>query len=478
MSSTINKTLSSAARSGAKDLAFRYGLGFLFNIVGTVVIARQGGPELWGLFAISQVALTVFSVISHGCWGFIIQNSSAPTEEEIGNCYFIQSVLSAFWAIFVLAVAPFLSGRLSAQGLVPLILATVVGGFFYGWRYIVCGLSERNLQYRVAARAELSDIIVFNVVAVLFTVIGHPFLGILAGNLLRGVISLSVALASSKQHIFFRYQRGTFRRITRFSIPYAGFVALQWFPIYAGPVVAGSLLSIRELGILQLAYKTVEYPRVLLTVAFRLSTSVFSRMEQASEQVERNVKRVLDMLFLLLVPTMGVLVGLSHIWVPLIYGDDWKDMSSIMTIIVVPYLLMAMMMIISSLLSSLGSVRTSFLFYIVYNVIYWPALIAMTGMVGFYGAPYTEWIALISLPVLILAMRSIPLRWNALVRNATTVTAAGGGIVLLRQISLTRSPLESLALCGLLMALWVAFSPAKKELTEWVYRQHALDAEK
>ena len=478
MSSENINTLSSAARSGAMQLVFRYGLGFLFNIIGTVIIARQGGPELWGLFAISQVGLTVFSVLSHGCWGFIIQSQSPPTQEEIGNCFFLQSILSALWAIVVLAAAPFLASRLSAVGLVPLLLATTGGGFFYGMRYVICGLSERYLQYRVAARAELADIIVFNVVAITLTLIGHPYFGILAGNLLRGALSLVVALASSKQRIFFRYQKEIFNRIARFSMPYAGFIALQWFPIYAGPVVAGSFLSIRELGILQLAYKTVEYPRVLSTVAFRLSASVFSRLKQEGDQVERYVRRMLDMLFFLLVPIMGVLVGLSSIWVPFVYGKAWSGMSSVMAIIVIPYLLMAMMLIINSLLSSLGSVKISFLFYSAYNVVYWSALIVMTATLGFYGAPCAEWIALISIPVLLLMSQPMPFHPNVFTFNAAKVIAAGGAIMLLRQISISRSLIESLTLCGLLSVFWVAFSPAKKELKEWIQQRHALDAER
>ena len=470
MTSGSDNDLGFAAQAGAKQLFFRYGLGFLINIAGTVVIARRGGPELWGLFAISQVVLTVFAVLSQGCWAFVIQYRTPPTRDEVGNCYSLQAMISALWALMVLCLSPAIARHLSSKELFPLLLGTVFGGFFYGWRYVICGLSERNLQYQVSALTELSDIMVFNGIAVAGTLAGHPYGGILAGNILRGVVSGIVALSTAQNELYFRCSSDVIRRIARFSLPYSGFAALQWLPIYAGPVVAGLFLGVRELGLLQLAYKTVEYPRVLVTISSRISMSLFSRLGTQADEVLNGVVRTLNSLFLFLVPAMGLIAALGPVWIPPVYGSAWLPMSDVMLVILYPHLVMAMMMILTSLLSARGNSRASLVFYGVYNAVYWSAVVIVTPHLQFFGLPATEWIALVGCVVLLRELRSTGIGAGIFARYGGTLLAASLGAALLHEVALHRTLLESILAGFIMTGLWFAFSPARKEIVQWIKR--------
>jgi O-antigen/teichoic acid export membrane protein len=470
MTSGSNNDLGFAAQAGAKKLFLRYGLGFLINIAGTVIIARRGGPELWGLFAISQVVLNVFVVLSQGCWAFLIQNRTPPTREEVGNCYSLQAMISGLWALLVLCLSPAIARHLSSNELFPLLLGTVFGGFFYGWRYVVCGLSERDLQYNVSAVTELSDILVFNGIAVAGTLAGHPYAGILAGNFLRGVVSGMFALSMTRNKLYFRFSCDMIRRIAQFSLPYSGFAALQWLPIYAGPVVAGMFLGVRELGLLQLAYKTMEYPRVLVTISSRISMSFFSRLGTQADEVLSGVVKTLDNLIYFLVPAMGLIAALGPVWIPMVYGSPWLQMSDVMLMILYPHLVMAMMMILTALLSARGNSRSSFVFYGVYNVVYWSAVIIVTPRLLFFGLPVTEWIALIGCVVLLKELRSIGVSSGILARYGALLMAATIGAALLHAVALHRTPLETSMVGFIITGLWFAFSPARKEMVQWMRR--------
>jgi O-antigen/teichoic acid export membrane protein len=467
MTSVHNENSGFTSKSGALQLLLRYGLGFLINITGTIVIARATGPEFWGFFAVSQVALTVFGVLGHGCWGYVVQTPKAPNPDDIGNCHTFQAVVSTVWALMALAAMPIAARFISISMIFPLVLSAVIGGMFYGSRFVVCGLSERDLTYRVAALAELSDIIVFNIVVITLSYAGHTFWGIVAGNCLRGVISLIVALRASGQSLYFRYKRDTIGHIARFSMPFAGFIALQWLPIYAGPVVAGSFLGMREMGLLQLAYKTLEYPRVLVTIAFRFSTSLLSQKDIRYEHIGKKAQQVLDLLFYFLVPAMGLIVGLSRLWVPLVYGQAWQNRSYVMSIILYPYMILALMMILSSLLSSRGQVKASFRFYAIYNVLYWPSLIILTNVYGFYGAPTAEWIVLFCTMLTVKELRTISIPASIVLRNALLLFTVSGAIVLVQLASAHMTPLLAMLMVVMLMALWTFLSPGRKGLKQW-----------
>jgi len=467
-----------AAHAGAQMLFLRYGIGFLINIVGTIVIVRAGGPELWGSFAVSQVILTVFALLSHGCWGFLIQDPAPPERRIVGNCYTLQTILAIAWSLCVLAFLPVLDDRLSSHALVPLVISTLIGGFAYGWRYVVCGLSERDLNYGVSTVSELTDIIVFNVIAVLCALAGRPLEGLIAGNLLRGTVSTFAAFRMSSRKLFFSLDRDLLSKIGKFSVPYTSFIALQWLPIYAGPVIAGSLLGIRELGVLQLAYKTMEYPRVLVTIAFRLSMSIFSRSGKGGSEIQDNMNKVLRLLFLALIPAMFLLVALGPLWIPLVYGNEWTEMSKVMLIIVFPYLTMAFMMIMSSLLSAQGNSRAAFIFYGAYNALYWPALFACSHSIGFFGLPVTEWIALIASLVLVRQIRASGISARLIVNYCLLLFAASSATMFAWLIARHRALTETLFAVIIMTFIWFLVSPARKEILEWIKQQYALVAKR
>jgi PST family polysaccharide transporter len=470
MNSGKSESLVSVAQSGVKQLLLRYGIGFIINIAGTVIIARKGGPELWGLFAVSQVVLTVFVVLSQGCWAYVIQSKSSPSAVEIGNCYLLQTIISVVWILIVLGLSSTLSQHITSNDLLPLLLGTVLGGFFYGWRYVIGGLSERNLQYQVVTITELSDIVVFNGVAIILSIAGHPYYGILAGNCLRGILSMLVAMRVSREKVYFRLESSVLMRIARFSVPYSGFAALQWLPIYAGPVFAGIFLGIKELGLLQLAYKTVEYPRVLVTVTSRISMSLFSRLGATTDDLRSGLKHTIDALNYLLIPAMFLIAALGPVWIPFVYGPQWLPMSDIMLIIMFPHLTMSMMMIITTLLSSQGKSQASFIFYCMYNALYWSALVILTPLLQFYGLPITEWVSLAGCVILLTQLRSLGIGMKFVFQYARLLLFATLCAVIVWSVAHHRTHIEAIIVGFMMTISWFLFSPARKEMVKWISR--------
>lgn len=460
--------------SGVEYFFLRYGLGFFINFVGTIIIVRKGGQALWGLFAISQFILTIFAFLSLGSWGYLIQSPKEPTPDEIGNCYCFQSLISASWGCIVLVLAPFLSDYFSSKDLTPLLFGTVFGGFFYSWRYIACGLSERKFLYRITTIAEISDILIFNGVAVFFSLIGDVFHGILLGNILRGIGSAFIAQISLRQKIFFRFNRMIMKLIKKFSIPFIGYNTLQWLPINAGPIIAGGFLNIQDLGVLQLSYKTAEYPRVFVTIASRLSLNIFSRIGKSINELQGSSKKAIDLLFFLLVPGLGLGIGLSPIWIPFVYGNPWLKMSNIMMVIVFPFLTMSMMSLLCSLLNSQGIVKGPFIFFIIYNIIYWPTVIILTKKFGLLGLPISEWIVLISCIFLLRELKkkgfSLRMVWEYVI-SLSIITLM---IFFIWYLALQHYIIISMFLGGITFIIWFLISPIKKEVKYWIIEYHAL----
>jgi O-antigen/teichoic acid export membrane protein len=464
------------SRRGAVQFGLRYGIGFLVNLAGTIVIARSGGPVLWGMLAVAQLVVALFAFLSLGAWGYLIQKPEVPDRDDVGSCYVYATLAMLAWAVVVAAAAPAIAAHLfpdpgtaDRHALVLVLASAVVAGLPYGWRYVAVGLAERDHRYGIAASAELSDLVAFNAAAITLAWAGRPLEGVILGNLLRGLVSMLVAHIGLRRAPLLRARRDRLGRIARFSTPFVGFQTLQWLPSNAGPVFAGVFVGVGELGILQLAFRTVEYARVLVTIGGRIAFGLFARGDRAAPSPQA-VARALDALLLLLVPGMTGLVALAPLWVPLVYGPQWSRMSLVMLLVMFPFLVMALASMVATLLSARGEVHAPLRLYAAYNALYWPAVAALCVAFGMLGLPAAEWAALAACALVLPAVQArLGARRLVLARVALALvaTAVAAGLWLLATHG--HGALAALS-CAILAALWVATSPMTSELREWASR--------
>ena len=459
--------MNTAAGAGVVQLVLRYVLGFLINFAGTVVIARTGGPGLWGIFAISQVILSLSAFVSIGCWGYLIQKSEEPDEATIGNCYTFQTGLSLVWALTVVGFSPFAARYLASNEIVPLLAATAAGGFFYGWRFIACSHSERTLNYRISSLTELSEAAVFTVTTLMFAASGEIFKGIIIGNFLRCVVSMVLAHVMARKRVFFRFDSQLIKQVAGYGLPYIGSNVLAWLPGNAGPILAGSTLGVRELGLMQLGYRTVEYARVIVTIASRISLGFFSRNAGDSDKMHDLTKKALHLLYFPLVPGIGMLVAMSPLWVPRIYGQEWMRVTMVMIIILFPFLVMSMTYLLASLLQSRGNSRTPFMFFLGLNILYWPSVYGITPLLGYFGPPVAEWLVLASCSILLLGLKRSGIAIGIFIRYAILLLCISGLFGVVWYLLYRGFLLEGIGMCFAIVILWVVLSPVKQEVRQW-----------
>jgi PST family polysaccharide transporter len=464
------------ARRGAAHLGLRYGLGFLANLAGTIVLARSGGPELWGMVAVSQLVLAMFAFLSLGPWGFLIQHGREPGPEEVGSCYLHAVLVAIGFAGIVLFAAPAFAAMLlphlgsesEQAALLALAWSAIAGGCFYGVRYVAVASGERRQRYEVAMWAELSDLVAFNGTAIVLAAADRPLEGAILGNVLRGPSSALVAHLVLGGVPRLRVSRAGLRAVTRFSRPFVGLQVLQWLPSNAGPVVAGAFLGVADLGILQLAVRTVEYARVLVTVGGRLAFGLSARGDPDAATSPATTARTLDALLALLVPGMAAIVSLAPLWVPRVYGPEWQRMSEVMMLVMFPFLVMAMISMLAALLAGRGELAAPLRLYAAHNLLYWPALALFCGAFGLVGLPAAEWAALAACTLLLPAVhRRLQALRLSLARAAVALTATAAAAAVWIAGAHGHAAL-AIGAYGTLAALWFGRAPVRAELRSWV----------
>jgi O-antigen/teichoic acid export membrane protein len=382
------------AGRGAMVLILRYGLNFIFNFAGSVVIIRKLGPEIWGQYALTYFILLTFIFLTYGIWGYIIQRPETPVK-ELKTCFSVQQFLSVAWALVVLLlISPWLVPRFGGEQVGILIASSVIGGYFFSWRWFLSAWQERKMDYVGVGASEVLDAVVFNLTAVAFTLAGHGVMGIALGNVLRGLLCALYLYFRARPPLGFGLDRTALKEVWKFGFPFTVYGALQGLQTQALTVVAGYFLGPAALGFVNLAYRFMEYPRVLVTLFIRISMSYYSRLTENRELFRKEANQGFQILFFVLGVAITGIAGLAWFWVPLVYGPEWKLSATIMMIIGVPFIINGCMSFFSTVLSTRGKVTQVASVQVIYNLVYLTAAFILIPRLKDMGLPVSEWIAL------------------------------------------------------------------------------------
>ena len=86
---------------GFATLAVRYGLVICINLAGTIVLSRQIGPALWGVFAIVQlVYLSCQEIFCRGLASYLIKKEAQPSPTDIRGTFALQNLLGLAAMVF------------------------------------------------------------------------------------------------------------------------------------------------------------------------------------------------------------------------------------------------------------------------------------------------------------------------------------------------------------------------------------------
>lgn len=376
------------ARRAVSSLVVRHIIGLGINFAGTVAIARQLGPEAWGLYAIAYVLqIIVQGLIERGAIGYLIQRPAALAPAALGTTLLAQLVLGAAVAGLILASARPAAEHFGAPLLVILFAAVAASSLLYATRAVPLGVLERTLAYRRVAVVELSDIATFTVVALGGLALGLGLVSLAIATVARALVSTGGAwlLARTRPHV--GLDRGALSQMARFGIPYATSNALAWLNGAAAPLLVGTFAGARELGLLQMAYMLIAYPQVLTGILGRVAFPLYAESGRLGQSAHAGVERATgDLMRSVGVATIAI-AATSPLWVPLLFGAEWAEMSTVMLVIAPVLGVGTAFIFVTAALNARGHSTMALLPNLVFSALYWTLAILLVPRIGMLGIP-------------------------------------------------------------------------------------------
>jgi lipopolysaccharide exporter len=379
-------------RIAFRNLAVRHAAALGFNLVGSVVLARQLGPALWGSYAVSLTALLIGQqAVERGASGFIIQRAKPLDAHELTSAFVMQIGIGAIVCGILLGVGQWISAASADLGLVTLIEAVALSTLMYAIRAVPLGRLERALSYGRVAAVEVTDVVAFNLVAVLTVLLGFGIAGLAVATVIRASISTAIALAVARTDARWPLARRLPAELLGFAVPFTGSNLLTYLNTLAAPILVAGRASLADYGVLQLAYTIIVYPQTVTTIASRVGFATYPRMtssaiaESASQQTGALIRSVAS--------TTLILAVTSAYWVVPIFGTSWTGMTMYMLAIAPTYALGANFNLIIAALNARSGAFLVLTLSAAFSALYWLGGLTLVPAVGGLGLPVAYSIA-------------------------------------------------------------------------------------
>jgi Polysaccharide biosynthesis protein len=311
-----------AAFVAVRSMVVRHVLVGILSALGTTLVIRRLGPQLWGAFGVAYLLLvTMDSIVARGILAGLARRSVHAGEQLVASAVRLALYSGVALAAAIMAMVPLIRLVYDPPNFMMLLGASAVACVLYAGRAVPSILLERELRYWPIAAAEVADNLAFYAVALPALVLLHYGLAaIVVALVARALASFVVIRLAYRAPWIGRPARDAARLLLPFGVPLClTFVLAVIDGLVAVFVIGGHE---RQLGFMLVGGTVLGYGVAVVTAAARVALPSFSRVDaiRLGWSVRRSVALATFLTFALLVPA----IGLAEIWVSPVFGPVWE----------------------------------------------------------------------------------------------------------------------------------------------------------
>jgi lipopolysaccharide exporter len=366
----------------------------LFQLIRTIVLARLLSPNDFGLFGIALLVLYMLETFTET--GF--QNALIQKKGEI------RSFLDTAWTVglirgsVIAAIVFFLAEPASiffnapdAEAILRVICASII---LHSLTNITVLYFQKELEFHKYFKYHFSgtiaDIVVVIVSAVILRSVWALVLGLLAGNLVRCIMSYIIEPYKPK----IRFNAIQARELFSFGKWVLGTSIVTFLFNHGDDGFVGKFLGVTTLGFYQIAFMisqlpATDYSKILSQVTF----PVYSKVQEKPLDLKDSFLKTLNMTTIFIIPIAGGIFLLAPDFTSVFLGDKWAPIIPIMRILVFGGMARALITTGGALFQGIGIPRLDFKMNIIRLVTMIVAIYPLTVLLDIRGVALAVTIA-------------------------------------------------------------------------------------
>jgi O-antigen/teichoic acid export membrane protein len=353
----------------------------------TIVLARMLAPSDFGLLGIALLATSTLEAVSQtGFQSALIQNSD-DAEDYLDTAWTVGVVRGIVLCATLWLAAPGVAAFFQTPAAAPIVRAIGGSVLLKGLSNIGVVYFQKDLEFHKQFVYELSgtaaDLVVAVATALILRNVWALVLGLLAGNLVRLVMSYRI-------HPY-RPRPGCEVETVASLISYGKWILLSSILILIGArgddAVVGRVLGASVLGLYQMAYRISQLAVTEITyVAEQTAFPAYSKLQGELANLHKGYSRVAGLSATLSMPIAVAVVVLGTDFIQVFLGEKWLPMAPALAVLAVAALVKSIASTGSPLFKGSGNPRFEFEMQLVRAVTLVVAILPLSRSWGMVGA--------------------------------------------------------------------------------------------
>lgn len=299
----------------------------LFVLGRTIVLARLLAPNDFGLYGISLLSLSALETFSQTGFDQAIIQKKEDTKSYLDTAWTIQVIRGFVLAIILLLGAPLVGTFFGEPRAVLIVRVLGVAVLLKGLRNIGIVYFQKELEFHKQFFYEFggtfADLAVAIPAAFIFRSVWALVFGLLAGNLVRMVVSYFVH--PYRPHLSFNQEK--FKELFVFGKWVLGSSVIIFLITQGDDALVGKILGTTALGFYQIAYRISNLPSTEIThVISQVTFPAYSKLQSNLTKLKEAYLRSLQLTTLISLPIAGMIFATAPEFTCIFLGEKWMPM--------------------------------------------------------------------------------------------------------------------------------------------------------
>ncbi len=347
--------------TGTKWIAFGNIFTQILQIVSLVVFARLLSPDDFGMFAILMIFVGFLDMFTDMGTSAALIHIEKPSDKLLSSVFYFNIFVGLVLCVTLILLSNPISVFFENPQLTELLQIISITFILTSFGVVQKALYQKKLEFKHLTLIEVFSKLVAVIVGVSSVLLGLGVYSLLIQTLTNSFVLTVLIWVYSVWRPMKYFSISDIKNIWGYTANLTAFNFINYFARNTDNFLIGKFLGSSALGVYSLAYKIMLYPlQNISNVLLRILFPAFSQIQNDNKKFKKVYLRIIFYIAIITFPLMAGLIATADIFVDVLFGDKWKNLTIIIMILAPVGMLQSIVKTTGSIYKAKGSTNILF----------------------------------------------------------------------------------------------------------------------